>query len=86
MQGERNAPFTNFVLALAHSGDTFAAFTEKLSDEEIASQWGIEPDQVRAVREGNLEEIQKYIANEVGGQPVASIWIGKLPWPWIGTS
>jgi hypothetical protein len=84
MEGRRKAPFTNFVLALAHSGQSYAEFVGKADDKAVIEQWGITPDQHQAVKSGNLALIQEYVQQEVGGSPVAAAWIGNVPWPWIG--
>jgi hypothetical protein len=84
----RNAPFLNFVLALAHSNQSFDEFVGGASEAEIIKTWGITPEQLAAVRDGNLPLVQSYVEKELGTEAavVATIWIGKVPWPWVGTS
>jgi hypothetical protein len=84
----RAAPFLNFVLALAHSGESYDDFVGDASEETIAKKWGITPQQLAAVREGDLRQIEQYIQEEAGTDApvVATIWVGKVPWPWVGTS
>lgn len=86
----RTAPFTNFLLALAHSGQSLDAFAPPGDDESTIRGWGITPEQLETLRRGNLTEIQRAVQEDLGatdeGAATVAIWVRVTPWPWVRTS
>ena len=86
MVSARSAPFTNFLLALAHSGMSFEDFAGGASDDVLIKKWGITQEQLDAVKSGDLRRIQAQVQEEIGDDAVVAAWIGHIPWPWIGSA
>lgn len=82
-----DAPFTNFLVAMAHSGMPFEDFIGGLDDKALIETWGLTSEQLAILRRGTLADIQAEVQRELGNtSAVAQVWIGVVPWPWIGSS
>jgi len=82
-----DAPFTNFLIAMAHSGMSFEEFIGGQDDEALIEIWGITAEQLAILRGGTLADIQAEVQRELGNtSAVAQIWVGVVPWPWIGSA
>ena len=54
---------------MSHSPELQDQFVNQRDDEILITQFGVSPDQLQLLREGNLEQINQAVADEHTGEP-----------------
>jgi hypothetical protein len=66
---KKPTPLTDLIIAMSHSPELQDQFISQQRDNSLIEQFGVTPEQLRLLRQGDLAEINAAVAAEAGYEP-----------------